>query len=284
MILASTSDVIRLTSTAAINHDTHVSWADVTAGSSSPTLGNENHTYAAAQTDAAICAAPSSGHVKIPKAITVRNRDGSTSTDVTLKHYDGTTNSELWKGTLLAGETVVWFERVGFRVFDAQGRLKVRNDGLATSSSPSYTTVVLGSDVTNNNASANTIADVTALSFSVTSGNTYWFRFVIPYTANATTTGSRWSINGPATPTALYYRSEYSLTTTSKTINEGVSAYDTPAASSATSAATGANIAVIEGFIKPSANGTVIARFASEVSSAAIVAKAGAVCFWQQVI
>lgn len=135
--------------------------------------------------------------------------------------------------------------------------------------------VVLATDVTNNNASADTIANVTGLSFSVKSGHTYKFRFQIVYTSAATTTGSRWSIDGPATPTALHYQSQYSLTTTSQTINTGLSAYDLPAAANATSAATASNIAIVQGIITPSADGTVIARFASEVTSSAIVAKAG---------
>jgi hypothetical protein len=142
----------------------------------------------------------------------------------------------------------------------------------ATSSGAGVT--VLASDVTNNNAVANTIADVTGLSFAVTSGLRYKFRFVIFYTAAASTTGSRWTINGPTT-TLLRYRSAYSLTATSRTFNEAVAAYNTPAACNATSVATNQNMAVIEGSITPSANGTVIARFASEVANSAIVAKAG---------
>ena len=144
------------------------------------------------------------------------------------------------------------------------------------------TAVVLGSDVTNNNATANTMADVTGLSFAVVTGNTYWFRFVIPYTSAATTTGSRWSVNGPGSPTLLHYTSRYTLTATTETFNYAT-AYDIPAASNASSLTAG-NVAVIEGFIKPSSSGTVVARFASEVSASAIVAKAGAVVFYQQVL
>ena len=154
-------------------------------------------------------------------------------------------------------------------------------DGTNTSWNEIEKTTMLNSDVTNNNGTANTIADVTGLSFSVTSGNTYKFRFVIVYTAAATTTGSRWSINGPAA-TSLYYHSTYSLTTTSTTENEGLSTYNVPAASNTSSAATGSNIAVIEGIIKPSANGTVIARFASEVAGSAIVAKSGSYVEYKQ--
>jgi hypothetical protein len=138
-------------------------------------------------------------------------------------------------------------------------------------------TVTLGSDVTNNNGSANTISDVTGLSFSVTSGTTYRFRAVIAYTSAATTTGSRWAINGPAT-SLLNYTSNYTLTATTQTINYA-SAYDTPSASNATSLTAG-NVAVIEGVVTPSASGTVVVRFASEVSSSAITAKAGSTLEW----
>lgn len=137
-------------------------------------------------------------------------------------------------------------------------------------------------DVTNNNATANTLQDVTGLSFPVTSGQRYWFRFQIRYTAAATTTGSRWSINGPAV-TELMYDSEYSLTATTKTSNFLLTSYNLPAASNATSASTGANRAIIEGYILPSANGNVIARFASEVANSAIVAKRGSMVQWMAV-
>jgi hypothetical protein len=139
---------------------------------------------------------------------------------------------------------------------------------------PAVPRVVLAADVSNANAVANTIADVGSLSFPVVAGLTYKFRFFIWYTAAATTTGSRWSINGPAV-TFLHYRSAYSLTATSRTFNEGLAAYNLPAGSNATSAATGSNIAVVEGIVKPSANGSIVARFASEIANSAIVAKAG---------
>lgn len=133
--------------------------------------------------------------------------------------------------------------------------------------------VFLPADVTNNNASANTIADVTGLSFPVVAGLKYRFRFFIKYTAALTTTGARFSINGPAAPTQLEFRSDYTLTATTRELNVA-EAYDLPAAAGATSLTTG-NLATIEGMIQPSVDGTVIARFASEVSGSAIVAKSG---------
>ena len=130
----------------------------------------------------------------------------------------------------------------------------------------------LANDVVNNNASANTLADVTGLSFPVTANITYAFKFFIVYSSAATTTGSRWTINGPAT-TFMNYTSQYTLTATSITNNAGVSAYNTPSGASASSLASN-NIAIIEGIIRPSADGTVIARFASEISASAITAVA----------
>lgn len=144
------------------------------------------------------------------------------------------------------------------------------------------TIVKITADVTNNNGTANTLADVTGLSFPVSAGLTYKFRFVIFYTAAATTTGSRWTINGPAFAAGnLRYRSEYTLTATSRTFNEGQTAYNAPAAANASSL-TALNMAVIEGTITPSAGGSVVARFASEIASSAIVAKAGSYVEYQQ--
>lgn len=130
--------------------------------------------------------------------------------------------------------------------------------------------VFLPSDVVNGNAVANTIADVTSLSFPVIANTTYRFKFFIIYSSAATTTGSRWCINGPAT-TFLHYYSNYTLSATSITTNQGLKAYNLPAASNASSLTSG-NIAIIEGVIRPSANGTVIARFASEVALSSVTA------------
>ena len=108
---------------------------------------------------------------------------------------------------------------------------------------------------------------------SLDAGFTYSFEFVFVYTTTATTVGSRWTINGPAF-TFLAYRSEYSLTATSRTFNEGLGAYNLPAAANLTSAALTANIARIEGIITPSASGSLVPYFASE-TTAAITVKAG---------
>jgi hypothetical protein len=279
LLLASTSDKLRLTTSATANIDVHASWVD---GISTVTPGRTNTTISSATTTD-IVASPGSSIYRTVKALVIRNRHAATANTLTLIHTDGTNAMELVKVVLAAGETLYYEESAGFWITDTGGRNKVAQYGnVGVASATGTSLVLLGGDITNNNAVANTIADVTGLSFSVLNGKTYLFQFDIIYTAAATATGSRWSISGPTT-TYLSYTSEYSLTTTTMTRNAGLQAYDAPAASNANSAATGNNWANIKGIIRPSADGTVIARFASEVSSSAIVAKTGSVVRYQQV-
>ena len=131
----------------------------------------------------------------------------------------------------------------------------------------------LTGDVANSNAVANTLADITGLTHAVVSGTSYYFKAVILYTSAATTTGARFTVNGP-TMTAVGYRSEYTLTSTTTTLNSHLNALQLPAASNATALLLG-NVAYLEGMFTPSANGTFAIQFASEVANSAITAKAG---------
>ena len=133
--------------------------------------------------------------------------------------------------------------------------------------------VFLPNDVSNANAVANTISDISGLAFPVVANTTYRFKYVIIYNSAATTTGARFSINGVAN-TFVHYTSQYTLTATSITNNAGLAGYNVPSGANASSLATG-NICIIEGIIRPTANGEIIARFASEISSSAITALAG---------
>ena len=134
-------------------------------------------------------------------------------------------------------------------------------------------TVAITSNVINSHATANTLIDVTGLKFPVLSGRRYSFKFVIPYNAAAATTGSRWSINGPAL-SQLHYSSRYTLTAIAETVNY-LSAYNLPSTANLSSLTSG-NLAVIEGTLTAAADGEVIARFASEIASSAVTALAGA--------
>jgi len=185
-------------------------WRDRTTSTFTPgrTPSNTNNT-----TDVNLVPAPAASTQRIVDFITVYNRDTVNAT-VTIKLDVSGTEYILGRWTLATGEVLQYMDGVGFNVMANSGAIKQSiNQGNNTIGS-ALTAVVLGSDVTNNNAVANTIQDVTGLSFPVVAGNTYSFEFNIIYTAAATTTGSRWSINGPASPTILCYTSEYSLAAT----------------------------------------------------------------------
>lgn len=153
-----------------------------------------------------------------------------------------------------------------------------RGDGTwAAPAGGSYRTkVTLGADVADTSG-ANTYTPCTGLSFDVTSGTRYSFFALIWYTAAATTTGSGWSITGPAA-TNMAYASRYTLTATSVTTNFAT-AYGVPAASNASSLTAG-NVAVLEGTVLPSASGTVTVQFMTEVAGSAITCKSGSTLEW----
>jgi len=224
---------------------------------------------------------PGSSTQRIIDYISVFNSDTVNQT-VTILFNDNGTLYELFVASLSTGEKIEFQEGQGFKVLTNAGSVKTSlNQGNAPISS-SLQAVTLGTDQVNNNATANTIQDITGLSFAVTNGSRYYFKFICYFTTAATTTGTRFSINGPSSPTVLSYMSEYSLTTSTSTRNPSLQSYDLPAAASANVATTGSNLAIIEGYIIPSADGTVIGRFASEVSGSAITVKAGSVLYWQQ--
>lgn len=126
----------------------------------------------------------------------------------------------------------------------------------------------LQSDVINATTS---MADITGLSFPVTAGRTYRFKFLIEHIPNATTTGSGFNISGPASPTRFGFKLTKSLTTATETIlyvsnTDYATGIDV---ANATTPSLTSNIATMEGYITPSVDGTVQGRFLSEVAVAA---------------
>lgn len=283
IVLTNTTDNVQLvlaTSATTTQLQCISSWRDITttthtAGRTVTTTNNI--------TDVNIVPAPASSTQRAVDYLSIINTDSANAT-VTIKYDANGTEYRIWKGTLATNEKVEYTDEKGFRVITAtSGAVKQTINQGTNSDSSVISTVVLTSDVINNNASPNNMADITGLSFPVIANSTYWFRFVIPYTSAATTTGSRWSISSAFSPNFLNYTSTYTLTNTTQTVNGGLTAFDTPAAANATSLTDG-NVAIIEGIIKPYYSSTIIGRFASEVASSAITAKAGAILFYQKIL
>lgn len=283
LLLASTSALLRLVTSGTSAVDVQVSAMDMNTTTSDRPTGYSNNVAISSATTTTIAASPAANNLRTIKTVSIRNKGAGVQV-VTVIHTDGTTPSEVLEVTLAPDTGLYYHEAAGWFVTDTQGRTVVSNmpnSGTAVSGDDQI--VRLTADVTNNNATANTIASVTGLEFPVLANKLYWFEFWIVYTAAATTTGSRWSITGPASPTYLGYQSWYSLTATTRTENNFLQAYDQPAASNATSATTGNNTAFIFGQVQPSSDGNITARFASEIANSAIVAKINSFVRYRQI-
>lgn len=284
--LTNTTHTLELTTGSASNIDVFVSYAD--HSSTGAILGDQQSLITAAATTI-ILAAPASGTQRQVKLIIINNTS-ATSNTVVIKKDVGGTEYDLFTVLLGPNEAVHFTDGQGWTVYTNTGAIKNSTNQGSAPISTTMSAVVLNADVINNNPVANTIANVTGLEFAVTAGNTYWFRFIIWYTAAATTTGSRWAVAVPAN-SLLGYRTSYGLSAvgtagTDVMTEVNQAAADTPTASNATSptaTAGQANMAIIEGFITVTANGVVTARFASEIANSAIIAKAKSVVFYQRV-
>jgi hypothetical protein len=284
ILLSSTSDLIQVVTSSTSSLDVQVSAMDINTTTTARPTGARKNTVIAAIATTTVLDSPAADTLRTLKAMSARNK-GSATNVVTVRHTDGTTPVEIIQASLAQGYTLQYHEAAGWWVTDAQGRAVVHNSPNAgVPITDSDTIVRLTADVTNSNATANTIADVTGLSFPILAGKLYRFEFNIVYTAAATTTGSRWSIAwGGVATTYVDYTSEYSLTTTSTTRNALLQAADLPGASNASSASTGNNFALIYGVIQPNADTNLTARFASEVASSAIVAKVNSFVRYRQI-
>ena len=249
--------VLRLTTSAAVTVDVVVSFFDDGMNRDQRPASKVTLITTATTTD--ILAGPTNAMIgRRIETVSIRNRDASPC-DVTVKLFDGTSTAEVYKVTLAAGAHLFYEgQSSGWSV-------------TPTATLGVGTLLMTTQDVAN--SAADTLADITGLSFAVTAGQVYRFRAVIPYTSAATTTGSRWTINGPSM-THISYTSRYTLTASTETFGY-YTALQQPAAANASSLTTG-NVAVVEGFFKPSASGTAAIQFASEVGASAITALAGA--------
>lgn len=149
---------------------------------------------------------------------------------------------------------------------DAAGKLS--STFLPSSAVPSR--AVLGSDIS---SSATSLGDATGLSFSVSSGVRYRFAFWVVFRSAATTTGIKLSVNAPAT-TLLAYNVAIPISAIADVLGYR-RAVNVETIGTGVDAITADLLATVEGVLVPSANGTLILRYASEVAASAVTIRAG---------
>ena len=221
---------------------------------------------------------PSSSTQRNVEYLNVYNADTSSAT-VTFLFNDNGTTYEINVATLLPGEKVEYQSGIGFKVLDCFGSNKISIEYQPIPLTSGFTTVILGTDYTNSNATLNTLEDITGYSFPVTSGKTYWFRFQFLVTAAAAATGHRVSINGPTTSELSYYTLLVASTTNASSFWNAT--YGLPSTTTATTPLIG-GMGYLEGIATFSANGTLIGRVASEVAGSGVTIKAGSVIYYKQ--
>lgn len=273
LMLANTTDKLQLTTGAAVTVDVLVSYSDVVKASGViVAAGDRQPTAISTATTTDILSAPGSNNVRKVKSMTIRNKATSGSVDVTVIYDANGTDYELHKATLAPGECLEYIEGVGFFVLGSNTKLDQR--------------LVVTADVTNATTS---FADVTDLTIAIKSGKTYCFDCCLLFQTNATTTGARFGVNGPASPTYLRLAGIGVVTVSAtagvvSTNTATVSAYDTSAIGAQTTGPGTVDCAAyMFGTIVPSADGTFAVRSQSEVAVASglIVRRGSYLRIWE---
>lgn len=126
LLLCSTSDKLQIiTATPVSTIHVHASYVDVDGTTVTPGRKNTLITAGAPTTTDVVLSPGSATTYRNVKALTIRNSHATSSNAITIQHTDGTTVAELHKYTLLAGETLMYIEGVGWFVIDAAGGQKV---------------------------------------------------------------------------------------------------------------------------------------------------------------
>jgi hypothetical protein len=177
---------------------------------------------------------------------------------------------------LNSSEVIIPYNEAHF-VNDPEDGLSIHPDilsGLGDGAPATETIKVvrLPTDQTNNNATPNTLQDVTGLQFPVVAGRGYNFEFYIVFKTEENTTGSKWCINGPSA-SDIVYDTEIQINGNAKSLDLNNPGYNLGNGSSNSSTYL-INIATIRGSLIANASGNVTARFSSKVSGRPVIAKA----------
>lgn len=224
--------------------------------------------------DVVILSNSESGYTYLVESIQIRSSAGTSQVELEYE-VSASPVATLIIATLNRGESLHYDHKKGFKKIASSGAImKTISKAVNPMILPDLAMDVSTANALNNDAVANTLMLFDPGNFWISpQTGTYYFRVVIHYTAQATSCGSRWVFSCTDMSSAIY-GSEYSLTTTTRTVNQGMTGNNEPAASNATSASTTSNIAIIEGFLTTTTNTAAFyVKFASEVANTLITAK-----------
>ena len=119
LILASTSDIVRVVTAQAAQIEVHASYVDWNGSAVTP--GRTNTPHITTATTTTVVAAPGASVQRNVKHLNITNDHASASCVVTVEHFDGTTAIELMSFTLLPGENMIFGEEGRWAHRDVNG-------------------------------------------------------------------------------------------------------------------------------------------------------------------
>ena len=119
LILASTSDIVRVVTAQAAQIEVHASYVDWNGSAVTP--GRTNTPHITTATTTTVVAAPGASVQRNVKHLNITNDHASASCVVTVEHFDGTTAIELMGFTLLPGENMIFSEEGRWTHRDVNG-------------------------------------------------------------------------------------------------------------------------------------------------------------------
>jgi hypothetical protein len=136
LLLTSTSDIIRVITSAASDIRVHADFADKTTGNPEVAMGRTNTAAITTATTTTVVGSPAASTARNIKALYIMNAHASATCDVTVEHFDGSVASRIAKVTLLFGESLDFIEGSGWIHLDSNGLPKLaaspRADGVGS--------------------------------------------------------------------------------------------------------------------------------------------------------
>ncbi|MBA3355775.1 MAG: hypothetical protein H0U18_07520 [Pyrinomonadaceae bacterium] len=171
-----------MVTSAAVTVDAFASYADYNGSVVTPGRKSTAITTAAT-TDVVL--APAASTYRNVKGLHVNNKHVSTPVDVTVQHTDGTTVIALFKTTLQPGDVMEYDDGQGFSVVSPYGGSQVKRK------------------TADQVHALTTLSDITDLTFAVEANARYGLSANFIWQSATATVGIGFSVNGPASPTAV---------------------------------------------------------------------------------
>ena len=269
LMLTATTDSIAVTTSNGSAYDVDIVSTFIDRVTSTGAIGAAQRELEnmASATTVDIVEEPASDTTRKVKFINIRNAHATSAVDVLVQLDANGTFYELHKATLLAGEALIYLEKVGFfKLCDTTRAERI---------------LITASDQTISSNAA--FVDITGLTCPMKSGVQYGVQAWINHNQTATTNGARFAYNIGAAPTAALFGNIDTVTgnVAGSTHSSGTTATRDTAFTAQTTGATAIVPCLIGGHITPSADGTFALRVNEEENTASgLVVKAGS---WMRV-